>query len=252
MTQNGFLGTIGWIKSNLMVSSQASEKGYSNENFYPGASNIPESEASVSFPFKKIGNIVVDENFVASGFSNSNYIQLGNMPTFNTDFEIQIAFSSTKNYHSGSSTTWDTYLIAPSPTDSYYSPGFSAWVKGKYSNRGIECKMTGSNKGSWGITESSANYTSLSPSVNNKYLLRIKKTFDDNTKKYTLNASLLNSAGSVIATETNSTGSTSQYASLPINLSNYVLGVGDGSARTFFSGGSIYLKECYFKALNTK
>lgn len=43
MVQNKFLGTIGWIKSNLMISSQASEKGYSNENFYPGAPNIPDS-----------------------------------------------------------------------------------------------------------------------------------------------------------------------------------------------------------------
>ena len=50
MTKQGFLGTIGWIKSNLMISSQASEKGYSNENFYPGASDIPDSEAEQKQP----------------------------------------------------------------------------------------------------------------------------------------------------------------------------------------------------------
>ena len=44
MTQQGFLGTIGWIKGNLMSSSQASLKGYDNNNFIPGATNIPDSE----------------------------------------------------------------------------------------------------------------------------------------------------------------------------------------------------------------
>ena len=42
MTQS-FLGTIGWIKSNLMTSSQASDK-INNDNFYPGSQNIPETE----------------------------------------------------------------------------------------------------------------------------------------------------------------------------------------------------------------
>ena len=43
MTQNGFLGTIGWIKGNLMSNPNLKDKGYSNENFYPGAPNIPNS-----------------------------------------------------------------------------------------------------------------------------------------------------------------------------------------------------------------
>lgn len=47
MAQKNFMGTIGWIKSNLMISSQASEKGYSNENFYPGAPDIPDSAGPV-------------------------------------------------------------------------------------------------------------------------------------------------------------------------------------------------------------
>lgn len=49
--KQGFLGTIGWIKSNLMVSSQASEKGYSNEN--PGAENIPDSEPNSKTPLNE-------------------------------------------------------------------------------------------------------------------------------------------------------------------------------------------------------
>ena len=52
MTKQAFLGTIGWIKSNLMVSSQANEKGYSNENFYPGAPSIPESEPLIPEPLE--------------------------------------------------------------------------------------------------------------------------------------------------------------------------------------------------------
>lgn len=41
--QQFFLGTIGYIKSNLMSSSQASDK-IDNDNFYPGSPNIPETE----------------------------------------------------------------------------------------------------------------------------------------------------------------------------------------------------------------
>ena len=43
MTSQNYIGTIGYIKGNLMGSSALADKGYSNENFYPGASNIPES-----------------------------------------------------------------------------------------------------------------------------------------------------------------------------------------------------------------
>ena len=50
-----FLGTIGWIKSNLMVSSQSSEKGYNNENFYPGAPNIPDSGSKDLIKLEWIG-----------------------------------------------------------------------------------------------------------------------------------------------------------------------------------------------------
>lgn len=43
-TPTGFIGTIGYIKGNLMSSSALVDKGYSNETFYPGAENIPDSE----------------------------------------------------------------------------------------------------------------------------------------------------------------------------------------------------------------
>ena len=43
MTQNGFLGTIGWIKGNLMSNPNLLDKNYNNENFYPGSPDIPNS-----------------------------------------------------------------------------------------------------------------------------------------------------------------------------------------------------------------
>ena len=46
MTQNNFLGTIGWIKGNLLTSSDIGEK-YDNDTFYPGAPNIPDSAGPV-------------------------------------------------------------------------------------------------------------------------------------------------------------------------------------------------------------
>lgn len=247
MTQNKFLGTIGYIKANLMSSSQASEKGYRNENFYPGAENIPDSEASVSFPFKKIGNIVVDENFVATGFSDNNYIQLGNMPDFPKYFECCIAFSSTKLYNSNNYYTWYTRLIAPSKTNPTYTKGFNMYIKGKYSNTGAEATISNTSS-FWGVHEAGDNYTRLKVSANKKYKLvarREPSTSAGSTVQMVL--SLYNADGGLIASLTR-TGSGTPATQL-VNLTNHVLGVGDGS-RTFFDGGSIYLKECYFKALD--
>ena len=74
MAQNNFLGTIGWIKSNLMISSQASEKGYNNENFIPGAENIPDSE-----PTRPDGIPPVTDGLVYcfDGNLNGDYDQTG-------------------------------------------------------------------------------------------------------------------------------------------------------------------------------
>ena len=47
--QQYFLGTIGWIKANLMASSQASDK-YNNDNFYPGSPDLPSSEPTDAIP----------------------------------------------------------------------------------------------------------------------------------------------------------------------------------------------------------
>ena len=64
MAQQGFLGTIGYIKANLMSSSQASEKGYGNDNFYPGAPNIPESEPNSKTPLNE--NLIPEMTSVTS------------------------------------------------------------------------------------------------------------------------------------------------------------------------------------------
>ena len=248
MEQQGFLGTIGYIKANLMSSPALQDKNYSNENFYPGAENIPDSEPSISFPFKKIGNIVVDENFVASGFSKSNYIELGNMPDFPEYFECGITFSSTKKYNSGSSTTWYTMLLCPSATNSSRTRnGLMMRVKGRQSNAGAEAVICNTSGSSWGVYGSDNDTTNLKCSMNNKYTLIARREASTSGFPVQMNLSLFNSNGDLIAQEI-SKGSGAVPTQL-VNLSNHVLGVGDGSARTFFDGGSIYLKECYFKAL---
>ena len=97
MTQNGFLGTIGWIKSNLMVSSQASEKGYSNETFYPGAENIPESEPKATFlPISfKTSKVAIDENGIANIGGNKGYaVDLLNTPDLSTLQNWELGFKA--------------------------------------------------------------------------------------------------------------------------------------------------------------
>lgn len=97
MAKQGFLGTIGWIKSNLMVSSQASEKGYSNENFYPGAPNIPDSEPTANFlPISfKTSNVTIDENGIVNTEGKSNYyIDLLNTPDLYTFQNWELGFKA--------------------------------------------------------------------------------------------------------------------------------------------------------------
>lgn len=55
MTQNGFLGTIGWIKGNLMSNPNLLDKNYNNENFYPGSPDIPNSGADDLVKLEWIG-----------------------------------------------------------------------------------------------------------------------------------------------------------------------------------------------------
>ena len=108
MTQNnGFLGTIGWIKSNLMVSSQASEKGYSNENFYPGAESIPESEPKATYlpiSFKTNNNVTIDDHGVANfvqttGYGGTSYgvLELLNTPDLSTLENWEFGFKAKVN-----------------------------------------------------------------------------------------------------------------------------------------------------------
>lgn len=41
--KKNYIGTIGYIKGNLMSNPNLLDKGYNNQNFYPGAPNIPNS-----------------------------------------------------------------------------------------------------------------------------------------------------------------------------------------------------------------
>ena len=72
MTQNGFLGTIGWIKGNLLVSSELTEK-YDNETFYPGAPDIPDSAKPI--PIALAGSIIkgsINDKNIMTGSYNLN------------------------------------------------------------------------------------------------------------------------------------------------------------------------------------
>ena len=53
--KQGFLGTIGWIKGNLMSNPNLLDKNYNNENFYPGAPDIPNSGADDLVKLEWIG-----------------------------------------------------------------------------------------------------------------------------------------------------------------------------------------------------
>lgn len=95
MTQNnGFLGTIGWIKGNLMSSSQASQKGYSNETFYPGLDNVPESEKF--YTRRKIQIGAMQSYHVVGGIAKLynnfswGYIRVDNFPELKTCSEFKI------------------------------------------------------------------------------------------------------------------------------------------------------------------
>ena len=70
--EQGFLGTIGYIKANLMSSPALQDKGYSNENFYPGATNIPDSEPTRpdGIPPVTDGLVVCVDGNVNNGFAN--------------------------------------------------------------------------------------------------------------------------------------------------------------------------------------
>ena len=117
MTQNAFLGTIGFIKGNLMSNPELLDKGYSNETFYPGASNIPNSHTSdkTKMEVSIFGNLnhKIENNVViwaTSMSSQSGYLHVTNLPKlhnedgsyiFNT-FEMQIAYGrydSTNKYN---------------------------------------------------------------------------------------------------------------------------------------------------------
>lgn len=102
MTQNNFLGTIGWIKGNLLTSSDIGEK-YSNENFYPGAPNIPDSAGPV--PIAILGKVTgaIDENNI---LGPAGYYTFTNQYSFlpnesNSVQGIQITFKLLKNYTGG-------------------------------------------------------------------------------------------------------------------------------------------------------
>ena len=79
MAQNKFLGTIGWIKSNLMTNSSLNGK-YNNQNFYPGSPDIANSTTYVENGILYTKGTVVDNTLQVEGqvdFSNTLTIKGG-------------------------------------------------------------------------------------------------------------------------------------------------------------------------------
>ena len=251
MTQNGFLGTIGWIKGNLMSNSELLDKNYNNENFYPGSNPPPSSNSTKpEFPFEIVGNPVVDHKFDVSGFTNSDYIKVGELDKFTGNYEIGICF-----------TTPDEAILTPTASKSLLGlfSGTSMEYGSLYGR--LTCEPT-----THGIFISSTKWTSNTGAgyqttlckadkitnfkANTKYLLRIKRTLD--TKYVIIDFSLID-----VKAET--TFATYQYKSLLSDASDYIKGIADFShtyiGKMFNANhgsaypSTIHLAECYFRAL---
>ena len=87
-----FIGTIGYIKGNLMASPALQERGYTNENFFPGAENIPDSEPTILMEIPTIPVMTsntapegVCSQYTATTVSTGNYKVQPGWKAFNPD-----------------------------------------------------------------------------------------------------------------------------------------------------------------------
>lgn len=223
--EQGFLGTIGWIKGNLMSNPNLLDKGYSNENFYPGAENIPDSAigAKPDFPYEAIGDIKIDEDYNVTNFQESytpkNYIKLGNM-SFSGNFDVRLAFTATQ-----SKNTTSLHTLMSFPASSKYL-GLCAWFK--ESPRSFTNWIQGKN----------CDLKTINVSYGTKYYLHF--TREDGTNVY---VRLKDTEGNTL------TSNTLGYSNT-VDISGCLLG-GQPNTGVYSYGwsGIIHLKECYFKAL---
>ena len=130
-----YLGTIGWIKSNLMSSSQASNK-YNNDNFYPGSQNIPESEPKEKYyPIQFISR--GKQNGINGNIANTNSsdhaYELQNTPDFSTLDNWEIGFTGEWKANGGTNKGYSLFFCPighsvslPEYYQGFFLSGYSA------------------------------------------------------------------------------------------------------------------------------
>ena len=97
-TQN-YMGTIGWIKGNLMSNPELADKNYNNENFVPGNPDIPNSHTpdKTMMQFTLEGSGTKIENNIASWNNSSSSVKgalvVNNLPVL-TDADNNFLFNS--------------------------------------------------------------------------------------------------------------------------------------------------------------
>ena len=183
------MGTIGWIKSNLMVSSQASEKGYSNENFYPGSDNVPESEKLYTrrkMEFETLQSYHIVDG-IAKLYNNFKYgfMKVNNFPEIQTcsEFKIHVRYYIDGNYGGG-------LISFRQPPSSTYS---NASIEITANPTQLYCGLySGSTGGTWNawIDETVDNriWTELTYTYNRKTNLNTLEIKNDKlVKKFTKN-----------------------------------------------------------------
>lgn len=137
MEKQGFLGTIGWIKGNLLTSSDIGKK-YSNDTFYPGAPNIPNSAGPVPIAIPGTVYGKLDENNILSGYYKFNK-RYGFTSSSSSSMitGVQITFKLLKNISSerslaGYSSGTYIHVISPSSTSGKYKMGVT-YAQNSYS-----------------------------------------------------------------------------------------------------------------------
>lgn len=239
MTQNAFLGTIGYIKGNLMSNPELLDKGYRNENFYPGSTNIPNSHSSDKTMMQVAinGNLPYTiENNVVSWKGSSlkeGYFDITNFPklynedgsyAFNT-LELQVAYS---RYDSTSNFVWTVFGFMKSNHARPSTLDTSCYIPGTGYQYMTTCRR--------GTTNTDTLYKVTQYKVGIKYFVNF--TFDAVNK--IVSARIWQEDEQGIVTQINENTLTDYEVEFQDKL---VLASGHGSS----SRGILYLDECWFK-----
>lgn len=243
--KQGFLGTIGYIKANLMTSSALAEKDYNNENFYPGSPDVPISDTSKpSFKFNAVGNVKIDDKYNATSFSSSNYITLRDTPLVSSSLDMRICFTmpSTKL---PANNTFIPILCGVSYDNNCYAVFITSTSNMYYIN--VTCgKWTSAT-----VMDSSSctdAYFGKNFSLDKKYNLDIKRIVNGSAISHNIKLVEVDTSKVTDSCTTSVSSSSINYYKGPIQLTGTMLGKDYNKNRgsASFSNGIIHLKECYF------